>query len=99
MKIEYKFRHVPHSADLERHVADHIEKIERFELKPTRVEFTFSAEKKTKRVDIHLRLEHLDLHAHGEAADFFAGIDLALEKMARQLARKKARVKAHKKVS
>lgn len=98
MKIEYKFRHVPHSAELERYVATHVEKIERFELKPTHVEFTFSAEKKMKRVDIHLRLEHVDMHAHGEGDDFFHGTDLALEKMARQMARKKARVKQHKKV-
>ena len=98
MKIEYKFRHVPRSEELETYVATHVEKIERFELKPTHAEFTFSAEKKLKRVDIHLRLEHVDMHAHGEGDDYFAGIDLALEKMARQMAKKKARVKHHKKV-
>jgi putative sigma-54 modulation protein len=93
MKIDFKFRHVSHSLDLEIYATEHIERISRFEHKPTRVEFTFSTEKTVKRVDLHLRGEHLELHASAEADDYFGGIDLALEKMARQLARQKARIK------
>ena len=93
MKIDFKFRHVPHNLELQSYATEHIAKIARFEHKPTRAEFTFSSEKSVKRVDLHLRGEHLELHATAEAEDYVHGIDLALEKMARQLARQKARVK------
>ncbi|NJL24103.1 MAG: ribosome-associated translation inhibitor RaiA [Calothrix sp. SM1_5_4] len=96
MRIDFKFRHSPHSDELTGYVTERIGKLEKFEMKPVRVEFTFSSEKSCKRVDIHVRGEDIEMHAHSEADTFFEGVDHALEKIARQLARKKARVQAHK---
>lgn len=96
MRIDFKFRHSPQSDELTSYVSDRIEKLEKYEMKPVRVEFTFSAEKTTKRVDIHVRGQDIEIHAHHEADDYFTGVDIAMEKVARQLARKKAKVQAHK---
>ena len=84
------------SDELTSYVSERIHKLEKFEMKPVRVEFTFSSEKECKRVDIHARGEHLEMHATCEADDYFTATDLALEKMARQLACKKAKTQAHK---
>lgn len=96
MRIDFKFRHSPHSDELTEYVSERISKLEKFEMKPIRVEFTFSVEKSCKRVDVHVRGDDIEMHAHSEAETFFEGVDHALEKMAHQLAKKKARVQTHK---
>ncbi len=96
MRIDFKFRHLPHSDELTAYVADHIDKLEKFEMKPVRAEFTFTIEKTVKRVDIHVRGEDIEMHAHADAGDFFAGVDQAIAKIAKQLAKKKSKVQAHK---
>jgi putative sigma-54 modulation protein len=96
MRIDFKFRHSPQSEELTSYVSERIAKLEKFEMKPVRVEVTFSAEKTCKRVDVHVRGDNIEMHAHCEAETFFEGIDLALEKIAKQLSKKKARVQSHK---
>jgi ribosomal subunit interface protein len=96
MRIDFKFRHSPPSDELTGYVSERIIKLEKFEMKPVRIEITFSQEKSCKCVDMHLRGDDLELHARSEATTFFEGIDQVLDKMARQLAKKKARVQAHK---
>lgn len=96
MRIDFKFRHAPHNEELTAYVSSHIEKLHKYEMKPVRVEFTFSTEKTSKRVDIHARGQDIEMHAQADAEDFFAAVDHAIEKMARQLARKKAKTQSHK---
>lgn len=96
MRIDFKFRHLDPSDELTAYVSERITKLEKFEMKPVRVEFTFSVEKASKRVDIHVRGDHIEMHAHSDGATFFEGVDGALDKMAKQLAKKKARVQKHK---
>jgi len=96
MRIDFKFRHLPQSDELTAYVTDHIGKLEKFEMKPVRAEFTFTTEKAVKRVDVHVRGQDIEMHARAEADDFFTGVDRAIAKIARQLSRKKAKVQAHK---
>lgn len=96
MRIDFKFRHLQHSEELIAYVTDHISKLEKFEMKPVRAELTFTVEKATKRVDVHLRGSDIEMHAHAEGEDFFTAIDQAIAKVARQLSRKKAKVQSHK---
>lgn len=96
MRIEYKFRHSPQSKELKNYVVDKVEKIDKFNIKPERFEVTFSTEKTEKHVDIHVRGQHLEMHARAVGEDYFLAFDLALEKISKQLARKKAKIKTHK---
>ncbi len=96
MRIDFKFKNLSPSDDLTAYVSERIAKLEKFELKPLRMEFTFASEKVSKRVDIHVRSFDVELHAHSESEDYFSATDHALEKMARQMARKKAKVQTHK---
>lgn len=96
MRIDFKFRHLDASDELTAYVSERITRLEKYELKPARIEITFSQEKTFKRVDVHVRGDHLEMHAHSEADTFFEGVDHALDKMARQLDKKKSRVQDHK---
>lgn len=96
MRIDFKFRHSPMSDELTAYVSDRIAKLEKFEMKPVNLAVTFSSEKTCKRVDIHVRGQDIEMHAHCESDNFFTGVDQVLEKISKQLARKKERVQAHK---
>lgn len=95
MRTEFKFRHTAHSDELTEYATERLHKLEKFEMKPAKVEITFTAEKTSSRVDIHVRSEDIEMHAHADADTFFECIDLALNKMSRQLARKKSKVQKH----
>ena len=96
MRIDFKFRHLSHSDELTEYVTTRIDRLEKHEMKPTRAEFTFSHEKSEERVDIHVRGQDIEIHAHAVAENFFTAVDHALAKIGRQMERKKARVKVHK---
>ena len=96
MKIEFKFRHVPQSEELTAYIVERISKLNKFEMKPVRFEFTFSSEKTAQRVDIHVRGQDIEMHAHASGDNFFSASDDALDRIARQLSRKKAKVQDHK---
>ena len=96
MQVEYKYRHTPASDEITKYVSERIGKLQKYEMKPVKVEFTFSIEGTTSCVDLHARSEDIEMHARGEGEDFFVAVDRALEKMAKQLARKKAKVQKHK---
>lgn len=96
MRIDFKFRHLPHSDELTAYVADHIDKLQKYEMKPVRAEITFTHEKTSKRVDIHVRGEDIEMHAHADGEDFFHSVDQAIAKIGKQLAKKKSKVQAHK---
>ncbi len=96
MRIDFKFRHSPPSEELTAYVHEHVVKLEKFEMKPVRMEFTFIIEKSGKRVEILVRGQDIEMHAGAEADNFFTSVDLALAKIARQLSRKKDKVQARK---
>jgi len=97
MRIDFKFRHVEHSDELTAYITGHINKVEKFEHRPTRADFTFTHVKDVQRVDIHIRGKDLEIHAHGEADNFFSAADDALDKVAKQLEKKKSKPRALKK--
>jgi len=96
MRVEIKFRHGNSSSELTEYVSDRVNKLEKYEMKPVKVDVTFSSEGLLSCVDVHVRGEDIEMHARSEADDYFTATDIALEKVARQLARKKAKVQEHK---
>lgn len=96
MRIDFKFRHCDPSSELQEYATEKVHSLEKFEWKPVRLEFTFTKEKSELRVDIQVRGAHLDVHAHATGDTFVKGVDEALHKVARQLAKKKSKVQNHK---
>jgi putative sigma-54 modulation protein len=96
MRIDFTFRHCDNNPEVMEYVSSRIAKLEKFEMKPVRVHFTFTHEKAAQRVDLHVRGEDIEMHAHCECETFFTGIDEAIDKMARQMERKKSKVQRHK---
>lgn len=98
MRIDFKFRHCEQSQELTDYVTQKVHQLEKYELKPVRLEFTFTKERGELRVDLQVRGDHLEVHAHhsGHDDNFFIGVDQTLHKVAKQLAKKKAKIQSHK---
>jgi ribosomal subunit interface protein len=96
MRIDFKFRHLDPSEELCDYVSEKVHHLDKFEMKPVRMEFTFTQEKATLRVDVHVRGQDIEMHAHSEVDNFFVGVDQVLAKIGRQMSRKKSRVQSHK---
>lgn len=94
MRLEFKFRHTPHSDELTQYCEEHTHKLAKFERKPVKIEFTFTTQKQTCRVDISARGKGLEIHAHHESHSFSESVDQAIAKIGRQLERKKG-ARAH----
>ncbi len=98
MRIDFKFRHCEQSEELTNYVTEKVHLLQKYELKPLRIEFTFTKERGELRVDLQVRGDHLEAHAHHSGPDdnFFVGVDQTLTKVAKQLAKKKAKIQSHK---
>jgi ribosomal subunit interface protein len=71
-------------------------KLEKFAMKPLRVEFTFAKEAEGAQVRLHVRSQDVEFHVDSTGEDFFHGVNEVVDKMVRQLGRKKSRAQSHK---
>lgn len=94
MRLDFKFRHTPHSEELTDYVEERVHRLQKFERKPVRLEFTFTKQKQTCRVDLSARGKDIEIHAHHESESFFDSVEHAIDKIGRQLERKKE-MRAH----
>lgn len=93
MDVSFRFRQCPPSLELEQYVAERVSRLKRFEGPPLRAEITFAIEKSGCRIDVHIRGTGTDIHASVLSDNFFGAVDLALQKVGRQLEKKRDRFK------
>ena len=98
MKYEYTFKHLDCSESLADYALQQISKLEKFEFKPSNAHFCFSVENKhEKRVDVTIHGATGVLKAHAVNEDLYVAVDSTIDKLSRQLSKKKERVQNHKK--
>ena len=71
MFVEFRFRDLQSSEELENYAMDRLQKIGKFEKEPIHVAVTFSYAKSTKKVQLHLRSKRNEVVAQSEGEDFF----------------------------
>ena len=96
MKISYTFRHVASSELLKQHTADKLMKLERYEDREMSVHAIFSTERFRKTVEFQAHGAHGAFVASETCDDMFEAIDVAVDKLDRQLSREKSKRKHHK---
>jgi ribosomal subunit interface protein len=96
MKIAYTFRHMNSSEELKAHTTQKLERLGRFEDRELAVHVTFGLEKHQRQIEFQVQSSHGTFVCSEEKEDMFEAIDLAVDKIDRQLAREKSRRKHHK---
>jgi putative sigma-54 modulation protein len=96
MKTTFTFRHMDSSADLKAHTEGKLERLERFEDREMTVQVTFEVDNYRKAVEFQCAGSHGTFVSSETTDDMYESIDLAIDKLDRQLARDKEKRKHHK---
>ncbi len=96
MRLDYQFRKMSWSDDLVDYFEERVFRLRKFQTKPVEISVTFVAGHNEHQADLHLRSGDMRLRARAFGESFYEAIDVALERMARQMARKKSRIQDHK---
>ena len=96
MRIRYTFRHMNANDRLKKHTAGKLERLSRFEDREIDIHVTFGQEKHHHIVEFQVIGGHGTFVSHEMRDDMYEAIDLAVDKLDRQLSREKSRRKDHK---
>ena len=96
MRINFTFRHMDSSEALKDHASAKLSRLERFEDREMAIDAVFSMEKFQKTAEFKVSGAHGTFLQTETRDDMFEAIDIAIDKLDRQLARSKERRKHHK---
>jgi ribosomal subunit interface protein len=96
MKCEFTYIKVESSKHVEDHATTLLSKVDRFMSGPIKGHFTFSKEKFNHKVTLTLTGKNIYFKAESKDENFYSAIEGAIDKMHRQLEKKKSKVKNHK---
>jgi putative sigma-54 modulation protein len=97
MKLSYTFKHMDSSPALIQHVEEQLNRMSRYELKPYDIHFSFSMLRHQRTCDVLVTGPNVRIRAEGQCNDIYEALDLALDKVERQLSRRKEKVQHHHK--
>ncbi len=88
-------RNVAVTEAMKDYAIDKMSKIERFSHRIIDVTITMDIQKLEHRCDIDVRVNHVKIRSHGVANDMYAAIDIAVDKLTRQVRRYKKKLVEH----
>lgn len=96
MKCDFTYIKMRHSQNVEDHTNNLLIKLEKFLDRPLKGHVTFSQEGYNHKVLLTLTGKNMFFKAETENENFYAAIDDAIDKMSRQLGKRKSKMKHHK---
>jgi putative sigma-54 modulation protein len=97
MKFQIKFKSIDHSQSLCDYAADKMARLEKFEIKPVRINVTFSIVRFQKVVEVFIQGVQTSFRAKSRGEDFHEVLNMVMDKLERQMEREKSKVKDHRK--
>lgn len=95
MQVTVTFRHVAPTAALRKYAGDKLQRLSKYSTRPMEAHVILSVLKKSHRAEIHLSVNGTSLFSEEETADLYSAIDLALDKVERQVKKLNAKRKNH----
>jgi len=97
MKVDITFRNMFATDALRNHVQEKLEKVtEKYLDQVSEAHVTLSLERYLHHADINLHAGHFHLRGKEKCEDMYASIDLAVDKIERQMKKYKDRLKSHR---
>lgn len=96
MKVSVHFKHIPAHTKIEKLAQEKALKLDKFELKPSEIQFHFTAKQHLYVCQVFVRGPHLQLQASSEEKDLLSGLELALERLEKQMAKWKSKTQNHR---
>lgn len=96
MKIDCQFKRLDRSDSLALYIEEKLQSLSHFEMKPLDVHVIFSAERHLKNVEIHIIGRDVSMIARGSNSDFYVAADQAVDKLSRQMHKRKRKIQQHR---
>lgn len=96
MDTNFTFRNLEPTEGLKTHALQKIGKVKKYLIKPITAHVIFSHDKFRQRCEVTLVDNGIEYIGSETSTDMYQSIDRAVERIVRQLKRKKERVKGHK---
>lgn len=96
MQCKFTFKHLEALQSIEDYATTRIEKINKFSLhKEPKVHFIFSVQKQDQKVEVLVDVGPEHFAAHAKDPVLYAAIDKVMDKLERQLAKRKEKIQNH----
>jgi putative sigma-54 modulation protein len=89
MKNEFVFLHLDHSDALQDYAVKRVEKLSKFEVAPVHCHWVFSAQRQDRQVELVIAGKNTQLTAKAVSEDLYKSIDMVVDKMFKQMEKKK----------
>lgn len=96
LETTFTFRNMDPTDALRDHSLEKLEKLDKFLIKPLSAHIIFNIDGAMHMAEITLNVKGGRLIGHGTSNDMYTSIDEAVDRIKKQLARKRDRVKGHK---
>jgi putative sigma-54 modulation protein len=96
MQFNITFRNLDATDALKAYARDRVERVNKYVDRPTEAHVVLSLERYLHHADIGIHTGRYFLRGREKSPDMYASIDLAMDKIERQLKRYKEKMKAHK---
>lgn len=96
MKIDYSFKHLDASQALMGYTEERLAKIEKFEIKPMDVHVVYSMQRHECMIEVTVLEGRRKFKATSVSTDFYRAVDNMINKLTRQMAKDKTKLKYHK---
>ncbi|MBY0471329.1 ribosome-associated translation inhibitor RaiA [bacterium] len=95
MNLNMSFKHLEPTESIKAYTSDKSEKLSKYFRGKISVTWNFAVEKQSQIAHVHLVGNHMDYFGEAESSDLYASIDLAIDKVEKQLRKHKEIVKDH----
>ncbi len=98
MQLDVTFRNIESSEALKAYAREKVERVNKYVDRPMEAHVVLSSERHEMHADIRIHVHQSDLTLRGKAKeeDMYASVDVAMDKIERQLRRYKEKLKNHK---
>jgi putative sigma-54 modulation protein len=96
MKASFTFRKMDSTDAIKQHVMNKLKRLERYEDSEVTVQVTLGVEKIHRSVELHATLHGQTFVSHEKRGDMYEAIDVCVDKLNRQISKKKSKLKHHK---
>ena len=96
METNFTFRHIEPSDALKQHALDKLGKLTKYEVLPAHIHVIFTKERFQHIVEITVNTNGVQYVSQEKEKDMYASLDLAVQKLERQLKKSKERLKEHR---
>jgi putative sigma-54 modulation protein len=94
--ISVTFRHLEATPSLKKYAKEKVSKVKQFFGSTQEISIVLSSEKHRYMADITLKAKKITINAKEETDDMYSAIDLAVDKLDRQMKKYKEKIKHHK---